>query len=329
LVSNATLHNEDEIARKDVRVGDTVIIQRAGDVIPQVVEVVMDKRSGASQTYQFPHTCPECGSLAVQEEGEVRRRCTGGLICPAQAVERLKHFVSRNAFDIEGIGGKHVDGFFSDGLIKTPADFFRLADRVESISKKEGWGGKSVENLIASIEDKRTISLERFIFALGISQVGKATARLLAKQYGSLGAWRDAMAAAKAHGSEAFGDLTNIDGIGPSVAEEIIEFFLEEHNRDVVTDLEEQLTIEDFTAPDNSLSLLAGKTIVFTGSMKTMSRGEAKAKAENLGAKVVGSVSKKTDYVVIGADTGSKARKAKELGVKTLSEREWLDMSGE
>jgi DNA ligase (NAD+) len=328
VVSNATLHNEDEIARKDVRVGDTVIIQRAGDVIPQVLMVVMDKRSSASQTYQFPHTCPECGSRAVQEEGEVRRRCTGGLFCPAQAVERLKHFVSRNAFDIEGIGGKHIEGFIREGLIKTPADIFRLEDHVEAISNKEGWGGKSVENLIASINDKRAIPLERFIYSLGISQVGQATARLLAKQYGSLGAWRGAMAAAKVSGSAAFGDLTNIDGIGPSVAKDLIEFFHEEHNRDVIDDLEEQLTIKDFTTPDILASPLAGKTMVFTGSMETMSRGEAKAKAESLGAKVAGSVSRKTDYVVIGADAGSKARKAEELGVRTLSEPEWLDMAG-
>ena len=328
VVSNATLHNEDEIARKDVRIGDTVIVQRAGDVIPQVVEVVMDKRSGASQAYQFPHTCPECGSHAVQEEGEVRRRCTGGLVCPAQAVERLKHFVSRNAFDIEGIGGKHLESFIRDGLIKTPVDIFRLADHVEVISKKEGWGGRSVENLITSIDNKRLISLERFIYALGISQVGKATARLLAKQYGSLGAWRDAMAAAKVHGSEAFSDLTNINGIGPSVAEDLIKFFHEEHNRDVVADLEEELTIGDFIAPDLSASPLVGKTMVFTGTMETMSRVEAKAKAENLGANVAGSVSKKTDYVVIGSDAGSKANKAEELGVKTLSENEWLDLAG-
>jgi DNA ligase (NAD+) len=201
-------------------------------------------------------------------------------------------------------------------------------DHVEAISKKEGWGGKSVENLIASIDDKRAIPLDRFIYALGISQVGQVTARLLAKQYGSLGAWRDALAAAKVHGSEAFSDLTNIDGIGPSAAEDLIKFFREEHNRDVVDDLEEQLTIEDFTVPDVSASPLAGKTMVFTGSMETMSRSEAKAKAENLGAKVAGSVSKKTDYVVIGGQSGSKARKAGELGVRTLSEREWLEMAG-
>ena len=328
VVSNASLHNEDEIIRKDVRIGDTVIIKRAGDVIPQVVEVIMEKRPDTSQAYQFPHKCPECGCHAVKEDDEVRRRCTGGLVCPAQAVERLKHFVSRNAFDIGGIGGKHIEGFISDGLIKSPADIFRLADHVGRISKKEGWGGKSAENLIASIEDKRVIPLERFIYALGISQVGKATARLLAKQYGSFSVWRKAMVLAKFHETDFFGDLTNIDGIGPSVAEDLIEFFQEEHNRDVVADLEEQLTIEDFITPDVLSSPLGGKTMVFTGSMKSMSRGEAKAKAESLGAKVVGSVSKKTNYIVIGSDAGLKARKAEELGVKILSEREWLELAG-
>jgi DNA ligase (NAD+) len=328
VVSNATLHNEDEIQRKDVRIDDTVVIQRAGDVIPQVVEVVLNKRPVSSEPYIFPEECPECGSHAVREEGEVARRCTGGLVCPAQALERLKHFVSRNAFDIEGIGGKHVEGFIADRMIKNPADVFRLADHAEAISKKEGWGGKSVENLIASIEDRRTIALDRFIYALGISQVGQATGKLLAKQYGSLGAWREAMRAAKIHGSEAFGDLTNIDGIGPSVAEDLIAFFDEEHNRDVVADLEDQLTINDFIAPDVGSSPVADKTVVFTGSLETMSRSEAKARAESLGAKVAGSVSQKTDYVVIGADAGSKARKARELDVTCLSEQEWLEMAG-
>ena len=328
VVSNATLHNEDEIIRKDIRVGDTVVIQRAGDVIPQVVEVVMEKRQTRSQAYQFPHKCPDCGSHAVQENDEVRRRCSGGLVCPAQFVERLKHFVSRNAFDIGGIGGKHLEGFISDGLIKTPADIFRLADHVQRISKKEGWGTKSAENLIRSIENKRVISLERFIYALGISQVGKATARLLAKQYGSLGVWCKAMVLAKTAGSDAFNDLTNIDGIGPSVAGDLVEFFQESHNREVVTDLEEQLIIEDFIAPNILSSPFVGKTVVFTGSMKSMSRGEAKAKAESLGAKVAGSVSKKTNYVVIGTDSGSKARKAYQLGLKVLSEREWLELVG-
>ena len=328
VVSRATLHNEDYITDKDIRVGDSVVIQRAGDVIPQVVEVVLDKRPEGSQPYEFPHTCPECDSHAVRIEGEAKRRCTGGLICPKQAVERLKHFVSRNAFDIEGLGGKHVEGFIADGLIATPADIFRLSGHVGEFSNKEGWGEKSAGNLIAAIEERRTISLERFIYALGIRQIGQATAKLLARQYGSLDAWRDAMKAAKIHGSEAFGDLTNIDGIGPLVAKDLIAFFDEEHNREVVADLEEQLTIEEFIAPDPGSSPLVGKTVVFTGSLETMSRGEAKAKAESLGAKVAGSVSKKTDYVVIGADAGSKARRAQELGVTCLSEQEWLALAG-
>jgi DNA ligase (NAD+) len=328
VISNATLHNEDEIDRKDVRVGDTVIIKRAGDVIPQIVKVVTEKRQSTSQAYEFPHKCPECGSRAVKKDDEVRRRCTGGLVCSAQSVECLKHFVSRNAFDIGGIGGRHIESFISDGLIKTPADIFRLGDHSERISQKEGWGGKSVENLITSIDDKRVISLERFIYALGISQVGKATARLLAKQYGSLRVWCKEMELARVYGSDSFRNLTYIDGIGPSVAEDLIEFFKKELNRRVVADLEEQVTIEDFIIPDVLSFPLVGKTMVFTGSMKSMSRGEAKAKAESLGAKVAGSVSRKTNYVVVGADAGSKARKAEELGVKTLSEREWLELAG-
>jgi DNA ligase (NAD+) len=328
VVSNATLHNEDEIIRKDVRIGDTVIIQRAGDVIPQVVGVVSDKRPKASVPYAFPRICPECGSHAVREEGEVARRCTGRLVCPAQAFERLKHFVSRNAFDIEGMGGKHVEEFIADGLISSPADIFRLATKAEIISEKEGWGGKSVKNLIASVEKRRSISLDRFIYALGIPQVGQAMARLLAKQYGTLDTWLSAMRDAKTHSSEAFSELTNIDGIGPTVAEGLVEFFDEEYNRGVIADLQVELTIEDFIVPYIGFSVFSGKTMVFTGALEKMSRGEAKAKAESLGAKVVGSVSKKTDYVVIGVDAGTKARFAQELGITCLSEEEWLEFAG-
>ena len=324
VVSRATLHNEDEIARKDVRVGDTVIVQRAGDVIPQVVETIMDKRPADSRPYVFPETCPECDSHAVREEGEAARRCTGGLICPAQAVERLKHFVSRNAFDIEGLGGKHIEAFWTDGLIKTPADIFRLDGHREAIAEREGWGGKSADNLVAALDDKKTIPLDRFIYALGIRQIGTATARLLAKQYGSLGGWMEAMDQAQDRESESYQDLTNIDGIGPSMAEDLLAFFEEPHNRDVLADLAALLTVEDFVAPDTGSSPVAGKTVVFTGTLETMSRGEAKARAEALGAKVAGSVSKKTDYVVAGPGAGSKAKKAEELGVATLSEEEWL-----
>jgi len=326
VVSRATLHNEDEVRRKDVRVGDTVIVQRAGDVIPQVVSVVLDKRPPGTTEYVFPELCPECGSLAIREEGEVARRCTGGLICPAQAVERLKHFVSRNAFDIEGLGTKHIQAFWQDGLIAGPGDIFRLRERVGEIRTREGWGGKSVDNLLAAIGQRRTITLDRFIYALGIRQVGQATARLLAKQYSSLSAWRAAMTAAEDPDSDAYRDLVDIDGIGPAVAADITAFFAEPHNRQVLDDLQSQLDVEDFNAPQASGSPIAGKTVVFTGTLENMTRGEAKARAESLGAKVAGSVSKKTDYVVVGADAGSKARKASELGVTTLTEREWVDL---
>lgn len=326
VVSRATLHNEDEIERKDVRVGDTVIIQRAGDVIPQVVSAVTDKRPPDSRPFPFPDHCPDCGSLAVREEGEVAKRCTGGLVCPAQAVERLKHFVSRNALDIEGLGGKHIDNFWQDGLIRTPADIFRLPDSVDAIAEREGWGRQSADNLGAAIAARATVPFDRFVFALGIRQVGQATARLLAKQYGNLKAWRDAMDDAQDRDSEAYGDLVNIEGIGPSVADDILAFFAEPHNRNALADLASLMTVEAFEAPDEGSSPVAGKTVVFTGSLETVTRNEAKARAETLGAKVAGSVSKKTDYVIVGADAGSKARKAEALGVVILSEQEWLEL---
>ncbi|MAF47705.1 MAG: NAD-dependent DNA ligase LigA, partial [Rhodospirillaceae bacterium] len=329
VVSNATLHNEDEIARKDVRIGDTVVVQRAGDVIPQVVEVVKDKRPKKTEAFVMPKTCPECGSPAVQDEGEVARRCSGGFTCPAQAAEKLKHFVSRGAFDIEGLGAKHITTFFEDGIIETEADIFRLAEKRAEILEREGWGDQSVDNLINAIEARRSVPLERFIYALGIRQVGQATARLLAKSYGSIDHWKEAMIAAGDADSEAYLDLTNIDGIGPSVAEDIAAYFAHKRNLAVVEDLQSQLTVEDFDAPIDASSPVAGKTIVFTGSLERMSRGEAKAKAEALGAKVAGSVSKKTDYVVVGADAGSKAKKAAELGVTTLDEEGWRALIGE
>jgi DNA ligase (NAD+) len=328
VVSRATLHNRDEITRKDAREGDTVIIQRAGDVIPQVVSVVMDKRPKNSKAYVFPDTCPECGSHAEQEDGEVATRCTGGLVCPAQRVERLKHFVSRGAFDIEGLGAKHIETFSSEEVIKTPADIFRLRFYVDEIAAREGWGQQSADNLFAAIEDRRTIGLDRFIYALGIRQVGQATARLLAKQYGSLQGWRDEMHAAQDRESDAYGELVNIDGIGPAVADDLLGFCAEDHNRSVLDDLGELLEVKNFEVPDTSSSPVAGKTVVFTGSLETLSRAEAKNQAEALGAKVAGSVSKKSDYVVVGADAGSKAKKAQELGVTTLSEEEWLALIG-
>ncbi|MGB0681661.1 MAG: NAD-dependent DNA ligase LigA [Magnetovibrionaceae bacterium] len=326
VVSRATLHNEDEIARKDIREGDWVVIQRAGDVIPQVVEVVMDRRADDSQPFTMPETCPECGSAAIREEGEAARRCTGGLICPAQAVERLKHFVSRDAFDIEGLGAKHIETFWKDGLLAGPGDVFRLPAHREAMSGREGWGEKSLDNLEAALIERRTIGLDRFIYALGIRQVGQATARLLAKTYGDLDALRKALEAAQLVGSEERGQLMDIDGIGPSVAEDLIGFFAEEHNQAVLDDLTALLTIEPFAVPDETDSPVAGKTVVFTGTLETMTRQEAKARAEALGAKVAGSVSKKTDYVVAGPGAGSKEKKARELGLMVLSEEEWIGL---
>ncbi len=340
VVSRATLHNEDEIARKDVREGDHVIIQRAGDVIPQVVEVVKDKRPKHSKPYVFPDHCPVCGSLALREEGEVVRRCTGGLICKAQSYERLRHFVSRDAFDIEGFGGKHIQAFLDDDLITRPGDIFRLQTHEKAISEREGWGPQSAAKLVSAIEARRTIGLDRFIYALGIRQVGQATAKLLARNYGTLDAWRDAMTAAYKERKaaeearkpeevgEAYAELCSIEGIGMSVADDLVFFFGEAHNRDVLDDLDKELTIEEVAAPETGNSPVAGKTVVFTGTLETMTRSEAKARAETLGAKVAGSVSKKTDYVVVGADAGSKAKKAAELGVTVLSEAEWQALIG-
>lgn len=325
-VTNATLHNEDEIARKDIRPGDTVVIQRAGDVIPQVVRVVLEKRPADSKPYEFPQKCPACGSDAVRPEGEAIRRCTGGLICPAQAVERLKHFVSRNAFDIEGLGTKRIEELWADGLIRSPADIFRLKDKRADLVRRERWGEQSVDNLLAAIEDRRVWPLERFLFALGIRQIGQATARLLARHYGSLEALTEAMAAAQDPESEAYADLIGIDQMGADVAADLLAFFAEQHNRDVVGDLMSFLTLEAPQAVQQSA--VSGKTVVFTGTLERMTRAEAKARAEALGAKVSGSVSKKTDYVVVGADAGSKAKKAADLGVATLSEDDWLTLIG-
>ena len=323
VVSNATLHNDDEIKRKDIRINDHVIIQRAGDVIPQVVSVILEQRSENSTPYEFPKTCPECGSHAIREEGEAATRCTGGLICPAQAVERLKHFVSRNAFDMDGLGAKNIEKFWQNGLIKTPADIFRLKDHQATIATWEGWKEKSIENLKKSIEDKRKIALDRFIYALGIRQVGQATAKLLAKNYLNLDALQTAMKEACNPESSAYEDLINIDGIGQSMAQDIIEFFEESHNQDVLEDLKSQLSIIDFIPPTTSDSPVAGKIVVFTGTLHTMTRSEAKAKAENLGAKVSGSVSKKTDILIAGDSAGSKRKKAEELGVQIMNEEEW------
>ena len=327
VVRRATLHNEDDIARKDIRVGDTVIVQRAGDVIPQVVGVVKDRRPKNSKPFVFPEKCPICHSLAVREPGQAARRCTGGLICGAQAIERLIHFVSRDAFDIEGFGEKNVTAFWEEKLIRTPADIFRLD--YDKIAEREGWGELSARHLKQAIDARRRIGLDRFIFALGIPQVGQVTGRLLARHYRGYKHWRDAMIAAHDHDSDAWAELNNINGIGEDTATDIVGFFAEKHNRAILDDLEREITVEDFTVAAPVASPIAGKTIVFTGTLETVSRNEAKARAEALGANVAGSVSKKTDYVVVGADAGSKAAKAAELGVKTLTEAEWLALIGQ
>lgn len=321
VVSRATLHNEDEIARKDIRKGDHVVIQRAGDVIPQVVEVLIEKRLENSVAFAYPSVCPACGSHAVREEGEVVRRCTGGLICPAQAVERLKHFVSRLAFDIEGLGAKIIEEFYAEGLVKNPADIFTLEARDKNsltpLRAREGWGDSSVRNLWVSINKRREIGLERFIYALGIRQVGESTAKRLAGHFETVGNMLK---------TSDVKTLTSVETIGESIAIDVIEFFTEPHNQQIITGLLEQITVTDFVAPLVGDSPVAGKTVVFTGTLVKTTRAEAKTRAESLGAKVAGSVSAKTDYVVAGDDAGSKLTKARELGVNVLSEDEWLNL---
>src|SRR5712672_1523502 len=339
VVQNATLHNEDEIARKDIREGDTVVVQRAGDVIPQVVSVVLDKRPKNAKPYQFPQVCPACGSHAVREEGEAVRRCTGALICPAQAVERMKHFVSRNAFDIEGLGEKQVQEFFQDSLIRSPADIFTLQNRdarsANKLAEREGYGETSVRNLFTAIDARRSIELHRLIYALGIRHVGEGNAKLLARHYGTIDAFRDAMLAAAKHGtgeentSEAYQDLNDIGGIGEIVADAVVEFFAEPRN---VKALDQLLNALERVLPaeqPRKSSPVSGKIVVFTGSLEKMTRDEAKATAERLGSKASGSVSKKTDYVVACPGAGSKLAEAKKLGVAVLTEDEWLKLVGE
>ena len=328
LVTRATLHNEDEIARKDVRIGDTVVLQRAGDVIPQIVGVVLERRPEGAVAFVPPSHCPVCGSLAVRAPGEVVRRCTGGLVCAAQAEERLIHLASRGAFDIEGLGEKTVREFFADGLIRSPVDIFRLRAHEAAIAVREGWGTLSARNLIASIEARREISLERFIFGLGIRRIGEANAKLLARHYGSFNHWRAQMLLAVQIGSEARSDLGSILRIGPAIAEELAEFFAEKRNVDTMDALAGELRIADAAVPEGEGSELSGKSVVFTGGLETLSRPEAKAVAERLGAKVTDSVSKKTDLVVVGADAGSKARKAVELGIRVVSEAEFRVLAG-
>ena len=332
VVSNATLHNEDEIARKDVRVGDTVVVQRAGDVIPQILSVVLDKRPPDAEPYQFPQRCPVCGSAALREidektgEKDVVRRCTGTLICPAQAVEGLKHFVSRNAFDIEGLGEKLIELFFTEGLIRTPADIFTLKARDgqgrPALREWEGFGETSARNLFNAIDARRTVPLNRFLYALGVRHIGETNARRLARHFGD---WESLRAAARAE--NAAEELSGIGGIGPVVAEAIADFFAEPRNEAALDALLKEVTIEPMEAIAAGHPL-AGQTIVFTGSLERMTRDEAKAVAERLGAKVSGSISAKTNLVVAGPGAGSKLAKARDLGVETIDEEEWIRRSG-
>ncbi|RDV07041.1 NAD-dependent DNA ligase LigA [Sphingorhabdus pulchriflava] len=315
VVSNVTLHNRDEIARLGVRPGDRVKVQRAGDVIPQIVENLT--RDTELPEYHFPDHCPECGSEAVAEEGEVDVRCTGGLICPAQRVERLKHFVSRAALDIEGLGEKTIQEFFDQGWLHSPADIFRLREHRAEILGREGWQEKSVDNLLSAIESKRAPDAARLLFGLGIRHVGAVTARDLLKNFQTLPRLREV---ATSELGEA--ELTQIDGIGPVVAEALREFFHEPHNVEVWEDLLQQVLPPDYIV-EVKASSVSGKTVVFTGALETMSRDEAKAQAEALGAKAAGSVSAKTDLVVAGPGAGSKLKKAQELGIEVIDEAAW------
>jgi DNA ligase (NAD+) len=330
VVSNATLHNQDYIAKLDVRIGDTVVIQRAGDVIPQVVRVVLDKRPKTAKPYEFPEKCPVCGSHAVREVDEktgkedVDRRCTGGLICSAQAVERLRHFVSRDCFDIEGMGEKAIQSFFEDGLIKEPADIFQLANKhADALLEREGWGEQSVKKLFDAIEARRQIPLDRFINALGIRHVGETTAKLLARHFHTLLAFYEGL-----NSKTAITDLQAIDGIGETVAKAIKDFYDEPRNLAALFRLARELTVLDVAAPAASGSPVAGKTVVFTGSLEKMTRHEAKARAESLGAKVASSVSKKTDIVIAGPGAGSKLAEAQKHGVEVIDEDAWLRLIG-
>ncbi|MDP3960579.1 MAG: NAD-dependent DNA ligase LigA [Pseudorhodobacter sp.] len=345
VVSNATLHNEDYIAGRnskgeairdgaDIRVGDWVQAYRAGDVIPKIAAVDLTQRPASAVPFAFPQTCPDCGSDAVREAGDSVRRCTGGLICPAQAVERLKHFVSRGAFDIAGLGAKQIEAFFADPdlPVKTPADIFTLAARDAAAPRKlkdrDGWGEKSVQNLFAAIEAKRHIPLNRLIFALGIRHVGESAAKLLASHYGSWTAFEAALTGCLVGIGDAWADLTAIDGVGAVLASSLVTAFHQEAERGAIEALVAHLVVQDVTVPAPTGSPVAGLTVVFTGTLTRMTRAEAKARAESLGAKVAGSVSAKTDLVIAGPGAGSKAKAAVALGVKVIDEDAWLALTG-
>ena len=344
VVSNATLHNEDYIAGRaadgtpirdgrDIRAGDWVQVYRAGDVIPKIADVDLSRRPADAQAFAFPETCPICGSAAIREPGDAVRRCTGGLICAAQAVEKLKHFVSRAAFDIEGLGAKQVEAFHADGWIAEPADIFTLEERygpgnLTQLKNREGWGEKSALNLFAAIRERRDIALHRVIFALGIRHVGEVAAKLLARSYGSWDAFTAALDGAAAREGEHWEGLLAIDGVGETLATSLVTAFAQGAERASIDRLAAHLRIEQAAAPDTTNSPVAGKTVVFTGTLERMTRAEAMARAEALGAKVAGSVSAKTDILVAGPGAGSKAKKAAELGIETLDEEGWLRLIG-
>ncbi len=345
VVSNATLHNEDYIAGrdaqgnpirdgKDIRAGDWVQVHRAGDVIPKVSDVDLSQRPKGSKPYAFPESCPECGSEAIREPGDAVRRCTGGLICPAQAVEKLKHFVSRAAFDIEGLGAKLAEEFYRDGWIREPADIFTLEERHgpdsdDPLQEREGWGERSAANLFAAIRERSRIPLRRLIYALGIRHVGEAAAELLANSYGTWEAFETAMTRATVDAGPEWEALTDIDGVGAVMATSLVTAFQQEAERASVDRLVAHLTVEPAVPRSGGSSPVSGKTVVFTGSLEKMTRAEAKARAEALGAKVAGSVSAKTDLVVAGPGAGSKAKKAEELGIETIDEDAWLALIGD
>ena len=342
VVSNATLHNEDYIAGRsadgspiregrDIREGDWVQVYRAGDVIPKIADVDLSKRPEGSQPFVYPTRCPICASDALRDDGDAVRRCSGGVICAAQAVEKLKHFVSRAAFDIEGLGAKQVEAFHADGWIKEPADIFTLRDRfgpgqMTQLKNREGWGDKSAAKLFDAIDEKRAIPLHRVIFALGIRHVGEVGAKMLARAFTSWTAFAKAMEDAAPQDGPAWDSLLDIDGVGATLARSLVTAFAQEAERASIDRLVAQLNIEDAVAPQASSSPVSGKTIVFTGTLEKMTRAEAKARAEALGARVAGSVSAKTDLLVAGPGAGSKAKKAAGLGIETVDEDGWLDM---
>ncbi|MGB2409156.1 MAG: NAD-dependent DNA ligase LigA [Paracoccaceae bacterium] len=341
VVSNATLHNEDYIAGrdasggqirdgKDIRVGDLVQVYRAGDVIPKIADLDLSQRPKGSAIFTFPQSCPECGSPAVRDPGDAVRRCTGGLICPAQGVERLKHFVARKAFDIEGLGAKQIEMFFSDDLlpVREPADIFTLEARdavsLAPLKNRDGWGGKSASNLFAAINERRNIGLGRLLFALGIRHLGEAGGNLLAAHYGDWASLVSALDQAAAGDGAEWDNLRAIDGVGEVMARSLINAFAPGPERQAIDRLAAHLTVRDAPKPQTDGSPVAGKTLVFTGTLEQMSRAEAKARAETLGAKVAGSVSAKTDLLIAGPGAGSKAKKAADLGVETIDEAAWL-----